>query len=123
MKYTVNRLNLHDSKTFKWLYDRIKNPETETIIANVAYKKRKETIERLFDTAKEHHGFGYTQMLSTAKMKMKVSLTFACLNLKKTAIILDKRQRYTDLLSLCFNIFLNFRVFILSKEKSRLSLS
>ena len=39
------------------------------------YKKRKETIERLFGTAKEHHGFRYTQMVGKAKMEMKVGLT------------------------------------------------
>ena len=59
------------------------------------YSKRKETIERLFGTAKEHHGFRYTQMVGKAKMEMKVGLTFACLNLKKLAKILDKRQGYT----------------------------
>ncbi len=56
------------------------------------YQKRKETIERLFGTAKEHHGFRYTQMIGKAKMEMKVSLTFACLNLKKLAKILDQRD-------------------------------
>ncbi|MEF2919130.1 MAG: IS1182 family transposase [Acutalibacteraceae bacterium] len=56
------------------------------------YNKRKETIERLFGTAKEHHGFRYTQLVGKAKMEMKVGLTFACLNLKKLAIILDKRR-------------------------------
>ena len=56
------------------------------------YNKRKETIERLFGTAKEHHGFRYTQLIGKAKMEMKVGLTFACLNLKKLAIILDKRR-------------------------------
>lgn len=49
--YTVNRGNLHDSRTFKELYD-----------------KRKETIERLFGTAKEHHGFRYTQQKGKARM-------------------------------------------------------
>lgn len=55
------------------------------------YKKRKETIERLFGTAKENHGFRYTQMYGKARMEMKVGMTFACLNLKKLARILNKR--------------------------------
>lgn len=55
------------------------------------YKKRKETIERLFGTAKENHGFRYTQMYGKARMEMKVGITFACLNLKKLARILNKR--------------------------------
>ena len=56
------------------------------------YSKRKETIERLFGTAKENHGFRYTQMKGKARMEMKVGLTFACMNLKKLAGILQKRE-------------------------------
>lgn len=55
------------------------------------YKLRKETIERLFGTAKENHGFRYTQMYGKARMEMKVGLTYACLNLKKLAKILHRR--------------------------------
>lgn len=51
------------------------------------YSHRKETIERVFGTAKENHGFRYTQMYGKARMKMKVALTFACMNLKKLAKI------------------------------------
>ena len=51
------------------------------------YSHRKETIERIFGTAKENHGFRYTQMYGKARMQMKVALTFACMNLKKLAKI------------------------------------
>ena len=51
------------------------------------YSHRKETIERIFGTAKENHGFRYTQMYGKARMTMKVALTFACMNLKKLAKI------------------------------------
>ena len=51
------------------------------------YSHRKETIERIFGTAKENHGFRYTQMIGKARMEMKVALTFACMNLKKLAKI------------------------------------
>ena len=54
------------------------------------YSKRKETIERIFGTAKENHGFRYTQMYGKARMIMKVALTFACMNLKKLARIQKK---------------------------------
>lgn len=54
------------------------------------YDDRKQTIERIFGTAKEHHGMRYTQMLGKAKMSMKVGLTFACMNMKKLAKIMDK---------------------------------
>ena len=37
------------------------------------YSHRKETIERIFGTAKENHGFRYTQMYGKARMTMKVA--------------------------------------------------
>lgn len=51
------------------------------------YSLRKETIERIFGSAKENHGFRYTQMYGKARMEMKAGLTFACMNLKKLARI------------------------------------
>lgn len=56
------------------------------------YGKRKETIERLFGTAKEHHGMRYTQEKGKEKMAMKVGLTFACMNMKKLVNILSRRS-------------------------------
>lgn len=50
------------------------------------YKKRKETIERVFADAKEKHGMRYTQLRGHAKVKMQAGLTFACMNLKKLAV-------------------------------------
>ena len=57
------------------------------------YGKRKETIERDFGTAKEHHGMRYTQQTGKEKMAMKVGLTFACMNMKKLANILWKYRK------------------------------
>ncbi len=57
------------------------------------YDLRKETIERIFGTAKEQHGFRYTQYKGKARMEMKVGLTYACMNLKKLAKILAKREQ------------------------------
>ena len=56
------------------------------------YQQRKETIERLFGTVKEQHGFRYTQYIGKARMEMKAGLTFACMNLKKLAKILEIRE-------------------------------
>lgn len=49
------------------------------------YKQHKETIERLFGTAKEYHNFRFTREIGKSKMSDKVGLTLACLNLKKLA--------------------------------------
>lgn len=59
---------------------------------NDLYSHRKETIERIFGTAKENHGFRYTQMYGKARMEMKAALTFACMNLKKLAKIKHEWQ-------------------------------
>jgi transposase len=64
----------------------------QTLGMKELYSHRKETIERLFGTAKENHGFRYTQLFGKARMEMKVALTFACLNLKKLAGIKRKRE-------------------------------
>ena len=63
---------------------------SHTIGMKELYAQRKETIERLFGTAKENHGFRYTQMFGKARMEMKVGLTFACMNLKKLARMKQK---------------------------------
>lgn len=49
------------------------------------YRKRKETIERVFADAKEKHGMRYTQLRGLARVKTEVGLRFACMNLKKLA--------------------------------------
>ncbi len=74
------------------------------------YQKRKETIERLFGTAKEFHGFRYTHLRGKARMEMKVALTFACMNLKKLANLLGGKRLYSVSLGLsvifCFHLLL-----------------
>lgn len=59
------------------------------------YNKRKETIERDFGTAKEHHAMRYTQQCGKEKMAMKVGLTFACMNMKKLANMLWKYRDHS----------------------------
>src|SRR3712207_6881105 len=50
------------------------------------YSKRSETIERVFADGKELHGLRYTQYRGLEKVKMELTLKFACMNLKKLAI-------------------------------------
>ena len=64
-----------------------------TLGMKAIYAKRKETIERDFGTAKEHHAMRYTQLIGKEKMSMKVGLTFACLNMKKLVQILAYREK------------------------------
>ena len=50
------------------------------------YKKRKETIERVFADAKEKHAMRYTQYRGLAQVTNWVKLKFAAMNLKKLAM-------------------------------------
>ena len=56
------------------------------------YAQRKETIERLFGTAKEFHGLRYTNQRGREKLHTKLALTFSCLNLKKLAKMMRLRD-------------------------------
>ena len=49
------------------------------------YKRRKETIERIFADAKEKHAMRYTQYRGLAQVTNWVKLKFAAMNLKKLA--------------------------------------
>lgn len=49
------------------------------------YRKRKETIERVFADAKEKHGMRYTTYRGLAKVTLQATLTFTAMNLKKLA--------------------------------------
>lgn len=54
------------------------------------YKKRKETIERVFADAKEKHGLRWTKYRGLEKVATHTMLTFAAMNLKKLATWLWK---------------------------------
>ena len=81
-----------------------------TIGMKEVYSKRKETIERIFGTAKENHGLRYTQMIGKARMEMKVGLTFACMNLKKLAKILQAKEKRI------FNCLQKLQLLLMNKQ-------
>lgn len=56
------------------------------------YRKRGETIERVFADAKEKHGMRYTQLRGLRKVQHYLTLLFACMNLKKLALWKRKQQ-------------------------------
>lgn len=81
------------------------------------YKQRKETIERQFASAKQYHSFRYTNMIGKAKMSMKAALTFACLNMKKLAKLLDKSEdnggefsQFTKIFTILFEKLIYLRI-------------
>ena len=57
------------------------------------YKKRKETIERVFADAKEKHAMRYTHYRGLAQVQNWVKLKFAAMNIKKFA-----KRKWDDLL-------------------------
>ena len=87
------------------------------------YQKQKQTIERLFGTAKENHGFRYTQQYGKGRMEMKVGLTYACMNLKKLARILKRRGLLPEKSFSLYAKMASFIIFSWRKRKAVLSLA
>lgn len=76
-----------------------------TIGNKAIYAKRKETIERLFGTAKEFHQMRYTNQNGLEKMHVKIRLTLGWLNIKKLAKIKKKQdQRYLEYWPKCISL-------------------
>jgi transposase len=79
---------------------------THTEQGKKIYVRRKETIERSFADSKELHGLRYCRMRGLAKVSEQCLLTAAVQNMKKIALVLDRRllfhlrQLFTALLSL-----------------------
>ena len=84
-KDSVKQINRHIWEPYLEMCEDIRHTEGMSEL----YKQRKQTIERIFGSAKENHGFRYTQQYGKARMEMKVGLTFACMNLKKLANMLQ----------------------------------
>lgn len=97
----VKTVTRHIWEPYMEIYEDIR----QTLGMKDLYAQRKETIERLFGTAKENHGFRYTQMYGKAQMEMKVGLTFACMNLKKLAKIKGKRGLLGERICRYFSIW------------------
>ena len=55
------------------------------------YSLRSQTIERVFPDGKELHGMRYTMYRGLSKVKMELTLKFACMNLKKLAIMKSRK--------------------------------
>jgi hypothetical protein len=79
-------------------------------LTKAIYAQRKETIERIFGTAKEFHGMRYTNQNGRAKMHTKLALTFACLNMKKLAKIMRQREELERLFSAMLMILREYEV-------------
>ena len=69
------------------------------------YDRRKETIERVFADAKEKHGMRYTRLRGLQRVSMQVTLTFACMNLKKLAKW-KRKNRLRTAFRFCFELLL-----------------
>ena len=87
------------------------------------YRKRKETIERVFADAKEKHGMRYTQYRGLAKVKMQVGLTFACMNLKKLATWMKKAPTGGGLRSVLAPLCSFFQLLLQNNKQAALACS
>ena len=80
-KDCVKTVQRHIWKDYEELADDARyTPEYQKL-----YRKRKETIERVFADAKEKHAMRYTQYRGLAQVTNWVKLKFAAMNLKKLA--------------------------------------
>jgi transposase len=68
------------------------------------YRKRSETIERVFADAKEKHAMRYTHLRGNKKLRMVALLTYSCMNLKKLAMWLE-RGKFSFIISLFSCLF------------------
>ena len=87
-----------------------------TIGSKEIYKKRKETIERVFADAKENHRMRYTRYKGIDKVRNELSLIFSCMNLKKLAIWKD---RLSYLLLYLIELSEKEINYIIKKQKTR----
>ena len=85
------------------------------------YKMRSQTIERVFADAKEKHAMRYTQLRGLQKVKMQVTLTFACMNLKKLATWKRRKGLLPPLLQIYWhNIFVLLKILLTSSKNGTL---
>lgn len=77
------------------------------------YSLRSQTIERVFADAKEKHFMRYTHLRGLAKLKMQVTLIFACMNLKKLATWKRRKGMLPP-----FDIFVMLLLKLKNKEKA-----
>lgn len=92
-KDCVKTVQRHIWKGYEELADDIRHtPKYQEL-----YKRRKETIERVFADAKEKHAMRYTQYRGLTQVSNWVRLKFAAMNLKKLAI-----RKWRDSHPLCF---------------------
>jgi len=107
-EYSIHPGNLHDSQTFHPLYEKLKKYEPQMIVADAGYKTTAiakllldDGIEPLLPYKRPMTKEGFLRNMNTymtksmigkARMRMKVGLTYACLNLKKLTKMLQIRD-------------------------------
>lgn len=87
------------------------------------YKKRGETIERVFADAKEKHGMRYTLYRGLGKVQHYLTLLFACMNLKKLAMWKKKTGQSPAGTTSATIAVLNFLKFRLKKYNAALCIT
>jgi len=81
------------------------------------YRKRGETIERVFADAKEKHGMRFTQLRGLRKVQHYLTLLFACMNLKKLAMWKRKQRTLPPTTSPQQGVLSNISVILCLKVK------
>lgn len=66
--------------------------QRHTALNREIYKKRKQTIERIFADAKEKHGMRWTKYRGLEKVATHTMLTFAAMNLKTSHMAMESKK-------------------------------
>ncbi len=102
VNYPTRHLCTHSKDCFKTVrrhiwkdYEELADDARYTPKYQELYRRRKETVERVFADAKEKHTMRYTQYRGLAQVANWVELKFAAMNLKKLARWLWKEKLTT----------------------------
>lgn len=96
-KNNIKILTLHVFHEYMELVEKYRLPYKDI------YKKRSQTIERVFADGKENNNLRYTRLKGIQKVTDELTFKFACMNLKKLAIWKSRKKKYkkNTLISIC----------------------
>ena len=90
----------------------VMNDYRHDLDVQAVYKSRSEHIERIFADGKGKHGLRYTLFKGKRKVGSEIGLIFACMNLKKYATNIQRREKKALETVNINDIFTNIRVIL-----------
>lgn len=93
-KETCTKMNAKQITRHVWekYKETVMNEYRHDLDVKEVYKSRSQHIERIFADAKQKHGLRYTLFKGKKKVQSEIGLIFACMNLKKYASYIKKKE-------------------------------